>query len=97
MNVPIWIDILLGWLPFYQQLKTIAINAIILAEVNQSQSGSERKKQATSAIIQALKDLGIKITIPEAWLSWIISILIDAIVLALNTAYGKDWINKISQ
>ena len=43
MNLTLWTDFLLGWLPFYQQLKTIVINAVILAEVNQSNSGAERK------------------------------------------------------
>lgn len=97
MNIPLWTDIILGWLPFYNQLKQIVINAIILVEVNQSQQGPERKKQAMQAILQAVKDMGIKITIPEGWLALIISTLIDVVVLAFNNLYGKDWINKIGK
>ncbi|HOJ94911.1 MAG TPA: hypothetical protein PK390_06705 [Fervidobacterium nodosum] len=95
MNLTLWTDFLLGWLPFYQQLKTIVINAVILAEVNQSNSGAERKQAALKAIAEAIKEMGIKITIPESWFNLIVSTLIDVIVATLNNVYGKDWINKL--
>lgn len=95
MEIPVWIDFLLGWVPGYKQFKTIIINAIILAELREEAPGNEKKEAALKAIIEALAELGLKLPIPEIWLKWIISVMIDAIVLALNTKFGHDWIKKL--
>ena len=93
-NFGVWLDCMLMKFAWYKALKEIVVNAVIAAEITK-QPGSEKKDLAIKAIIQALKDFGISIPLPEPLQFWLVSTLIDLIVAVLNAKFGKDWMNKV--
>ena len=92
----IWLDAIFGSFKWYQTLKQIALNIIILTETT-GEEGTQKRKKAIDAIQQALLDAGIRIPLPDFIFDWFIGLIIDLIVGFLNSKYGKDWLQKVKE
>lgn len=91
----IWLDALFGNYEWYQFLKKVTLNVIILAETTGEKGGDKRAK-AIDAIFKALEDAGVKLPFPDFLVTWFIGLVIDLLVGFLNTKLGKDWLAKVN-
>ena len=92
----IWIDKILGKYEWYQNLKKLVVQAVIVAETT-GETGSEKRKKAIDGVQEALRGLGIKLPIPDFLEDVLIGLIIDAIVFVLNSKYGHDWLSKVKE
>lgn len=91
----IWLDTLFGNFEWYQFLKKVTLNVIILAETT-GEKGNDKRAKAIDAIFKALEDAGVKLPFPDFLVKWFIGLVIDLLVGFLNTKLGKDWLTRIN-
>lgn len=92
----IWIDKILGKYEWYQNLKKLVVQAVIVAETT-GETGSEKRQKAIDGVQEALHQMEIKLPLPDFLEDMIIGLIIDAIVFVLNSKFGHDWLNKVKQ
>lgn len=92
----IWIDKILGKYEWYQNLKKLVVQAVIVAETT-GETGSEKRQKAIDGVQEALHVLGIKLPLPDFLEDMLIGLIIDAIVWVLNSKYGHDWLSKVKE
>ena len=95
-SVVTFLDAILGKFDWYKKLKELVVNVIVLIEVTENDEESQKKKKdAVNAVLEAIKQFGISLPIPDWVAKLIIDLMIDAVVAFLNMKYGHDWIKKI--
>ena len=89
-----FLDLILFWIPGWNQIKEVILNSIVIAEVAAKYgAGIVKRETVVNAVFEQIK--GVVPVWMYGFAQWAIGLAVDTVVDYLNRTFGKQWIEII--